>query len=186
MKRTAVARADQTPAITPDACASALRDLLEATRTAYESLLQGMHEHREAIRAARPDLLPHAVATQERAIKALNVCEVRRRELAMRIVGSIAQLSARDPRTLTLSDMVHAAPAVQHDNLRALANEVRALGARAKETSAGLRGATMTLVAHMEGLVRQVERTLSHAGVYSRRGVVEANAGVVSALDIRS
>jgi hypothetical protein len=52
-----------------------------------------------------------------------------------------------------------------------------------------------SLAQHMEGLVRQVAQRLSHAGVYSSRGRVEAGAAnhtliggglVTSALDIRS
>ena len=46
--------------------------------------------------------------------------------------------------------------------------------------------ATVSLLAHMEGLMRHVGRRLSHAGTYGRRGVVEAGGVVVSCVDLRS
>ena len=48
-----------------------------------------------------------------------------------------------------------------------------------------VRAATESLLAHMEGLMRQVARKLSHAGTYGPQGAVGAgNQQVVSGLDV--
>ena len=42
------------------------------------------------------------------------------------------------------------------------------------------------LAAEVEGLLRQVCRGLSHTGTYARRGAMDSNVQVVSAMDVRS
>jgi hypothetical protein len=58
--------------------------------------------------------------------------------------------------------------------------------AAVNEQTRTIKAATVSLVAHMEGLMRQVGRQLSHSGTYTKRGYVEAGGCVVSALDLRS
>ena len=85
---------------------------------------------------------------------------------------------------VTLSDLAKCTPGDVRGKLAAAAATLRALVTRVSQEAASLRSATMTLMAHMEGLMRQVARSLSHAGTYGQRGVVAGNQ-IVTSLDVR-
>ena len=67
-----------------------------------------------------------------------------------------------------------------------LAERLRELLARLQREHAALKEASLALAGHMEGLMRQLSKRLSHAGTYGRTGMVESRVQVVSALDLRS
>jgi hypothetical protein len=94
-------------------------------------------------------------------------------------------LAAKRQSPVTLTDLVGVCTDRDRLELQGLAKELKTRVMRTRELTQSLRSATTTLLAHMEGLMRQVGRHLSHAGTYSKRGVVEP-ALVVSAVDLRS
>jgi hypothetical protein len=63
---------------------------------------------------------------------------------------------------------------------------VRELVRRTSDLVRAVAAATRAMMLHVEGLMRQVDRHLSHAGTYGRRGTVEAGGPVLSALDLRT
>lgn len=65
-----------------------------------------------------------------------------------------------------------------------MAGRLRFLLADIETQNSTLRTATAVLISHMEGLMRQVARRLSHSGTYGRKGYVETVPTVVSAVDL--
>jgi hypothetical protein len=68
----------------------------------------------------------------------------------------------------------------------ALADRLRDLLFEIRRETRGSRAATATLIAHMDGLVAQIGRRLSHDGTYTRAGPRGAPSSVVSAIDLTS
>jgi hypothetical protein len=95
------------------------------------------------------------------------------------------RLNRAPGKPVTLTDIAQSAPAARREELTALAEELRRRLESAQSLSGLLRAATASLMAHMEGLARSVGQKLSHARVYTPRGVVEAGNAVVTGLDVR-
>ncbi len=169
------------PRTGPDALESLLTDLLGA----HERLLAASIEQRQAVRGADPALVQRATQLQTESLHEIAALEDCRREL-------VADLTASMPRRapgsgpVTLSELARMMPEPQRTRLVELASRVRICVERAADEQRTLRAATGSLVAHMEGLMRQVARRLSHAGTYGRRGMVESVPAVVSGLDLVS
>ncbi len=68
----------------------------------------------------------------------------------------------------------------------ALADRLRDVLNRLHQEHAAIREAAETLGAHMEGVLRQVCRKISHAGTYGPRAAIDTRTPVVTALDVRS
>jgi hypothetical protein len=158
------------PAVLAEALGSLLRDFTDV----YERLAASVAGHREAIRRADAKAIAAATNEQQRLTRDAAACDQRRRELVARSVRAFATLAGTPVEKVTLSDLAKCTPGDVRGKLAAAAATLRALVTRVSQEAASLRSATMTLMAHMEGMVRQVGKTLSHAGTYSRRGVVEA------------
>lgn len=149
------------------------------------------------------------VKEQERAVRSAKPADVQAVTLRQQAtLGRIAELESK--RSTIVAMYAQVRPDLHAPTLTAIAGtldephrgELSALAARLRTTIEGVREtqrvvglALETLAQHMEGLVRQVAQRLSHAGVYSSRGRVEAGAAnhtliggglVTSALDIRS
>ena len=110
--------------------------------------------------------------------------EERRRSLVntMLSLGGIRKVSGTGP--ITLTDIAHQMPEPARTRLVELARDVRLAVEKAADQQRTLRAATATLLAHMEGLMRQVAQRLSHAGTYGRRGLIESVPAVISGLDL--
>jgi hypothetical protein len=169
--------------MTPAALADALAGLLRDFTDVYERLAGSVAEHRDAIRRADAKAIAAAGAQQQQLTRQVAACDQRRRELVLRSVRTFPMLAGTPADKVTLSDLAKCTPDGVRSKLAAAAVALRALVTRVSQEAASLRSATMTLMAHMEGMVRQVGRSLSHAGTYSRRGVVEG-AMVVGAVDL--
>ena len=86
----------------------------------------------------------------------------------------------------TLRQIALSLPEPQRTRLSGQAERLREMMERVQRESGTVRAATRSLLAHMEGLMRQVARSLSHAGTYGSGGRVQAAHAVVSSLDVRS
>ncbi len=171
--------------LTPDATSQRLRELLTDFITAYTTLEAVVIAHRDAIRRADTQAMQIAIDHHAALMRDLSSLEFRRCELVARATSSFPQLSTNTRHPITLSDLTSACPAHDRNQLLSLASDLKSRVTRVREITQSLRSATATLLAHMEGLMRHVARQLSHAGTYSRRGVVEP-ALVISAVDLRS
>lgn len=165
--------------------ATTLEALLADFTRHYERVESSLAAQREGIRRADSQMIATAQRQHEGLARSIAQCDQRRRELVVRTRTAFASLANLQGEKITLSDLARCAPEHQRHELLSAATALRTLVARVASESASLKSATMTLVAHMEGLIRQVGRTLSHSGVYSKRGVVEPGGMVVSAVDVR-
>jgi hypothetical protein len=174
-----------TTRLTADVTSTRLHDLLEQFILRYDELEAVVTLHREAIRRADTAAMQAAIEQHARIMRELGGLEVRRCELVAMAVSSFPVLAAKRQSPVTLTDLVGVCTDRDRLELQGLAKELKTRVMRTRELTQSLRSATTTLLAHMEGLMRQVGRHLSHAGTYSKRGVVEP-ALVVSAVDLRS
>lgn len=169
----------------PHLLAKTLETLLADFTRYYERVEASLNAQREGIRQADSQAIALAQQQHEGLARSIAQCDQRRRELVARARSAFASLAVIPGEKITLSDLARCAPEPQRNELLNGAIALRTLVSRVATESASLKSATMTLVAHMEGLIRQVGRTLSHSGVYSKRGVVEPGGLVVSAVDVR-
>lgn len=176
-----------------------LESLLQHLLAEHEQLLALAASHREAIQKADPLTLGACVQRQNEVIARVAELEQRRMALVMRIASKMKPLAAPGhagiaPRAVTegipdkptVSWLVKGLAEPVRVRLVALADRLRDLLTRLQREHAALREASTALAAHMEGLMRQLAKRLSHAGTYGRRGMVETKVQVVSALDLRS
>ena len=158
-----------------------LEALLRALIVRHESLLELTLKHHEAIRQADTSRC-EAVSAQARTVLA----EIAELEASRQ--GLIKRAQAQLPRQSSvarLSDIARCLPDPVRTALLELAEKLRALIQRVQEEQSLLRVVSRVLVANMNGLVRQVAQSLSHAGIYAKSGTVSAGAAVASSLDIR-
>lgn len=150
-------------ALPPAQLAEALDALLTASMEENQRLLELAARHREALRRADGAAAEACAAEQDERLVRLSDLDRRRQEL-MASAGGRA----------TLTDMAEAVAEPERTRLREKARALKDLMGRIRAEYQTIQIATRSLLAHMEGLMRQVGRQLSAAGTYGRRGYVEA------------
>lgn len=156
-----------------------LRALLEDMLMAHQRLLIETQAHREAIRRADGVAIELSTGRQADMLQRLGELDGRRRELT-----ALNPIAGKAAQSVTITDLIGIAPHAQREELLKLAGELRGVMQSVNQEQRTIAAATKSLLAHMEGLMRQVGRTLSHAQTYGRRGVVEPGPAVMSALDL--
>lgn len=159
--------------------ANRLAALIDDMMVVHQRLLIETHAHREAIRRADGNAIEHSTSRQTELLQRLGDLEGKRREL----VG-MHPIPGRHQHTVTLTDLIGLAPADQRERLLQAADDLRNVMRAVNHEQQTIAAATKSLLAHMEGLMRQVGRSLSHAQTYGRKGIVEPGPAVVSALDL--
>jgi hypothetical protein len=177
---------DQPTIMTAELLGERLEALLDGLAAAYARLGEHAAAHHEAIRTADAPAMAAATEAQSRSVETLARLEQQRRELVAASCTRFAPLASKRATAITLTDLCGCVAAGDRGRLTAKAAALRSLIQNVNEQTTTIRAATVSLVAHMEGLMRPVGRQLSHAGTYTRRGYVEAGGMVVSALDLRS
>jgi len=157
-----------------------LRDLLDE----HTALLTAMHQHRESMRAADAQAIDLALRRQRAALGRLGELDRRRQQFVLASARGIPRASGAT--SLTLGAIAAHAPEPARTSLLNRAHEVRQVMHKVREEQTMVRLISQNLLAHMEGLMRQVAQKLSHAGVYSNRGCVEAANEMACALDLKS
>ncbi|MBY0311528.1 MAG: flagellar protein FlgN [Phycisphaerales bacterium] len=175
---------DSAPSIADfDKLDGVLRELLSE----HERLLALAKEHQRAIATADIAGLTQCMTAQGEVIQRVAALEKLRQALVGRIAAATpAVATAGNAKTLTISMLALRAPAPVRDRLTAVAAALRDLLNTLHREHQAMRQAAETLSTHMEGLMRQVCRRLSHAGTYARGGGFDASVQVVSSLDVRS
>jgi hypothetical protein len=161
-----------------------LESLLQALTNLYTNLLDAAARHKDAMRRADPRAIETCLADQNQILEHIAEHERQRQTL----VNSAMQVVTlpRTNRAITLTDLAQHLPEPSRSVVLRLAAALRELMAEAQRQHATLKAAASSLISHMEGLIRQVGRQLSHAGTYTRRGHVEAPVPVTTSLDLRS
>ncbi len=170
--------------MTAESLTQELRSLLEAFLVAYGALGTQATAHREAIRSADMAAVQRATHAQARHVQTLGTLEQRRRELVASSCTRFATLASKRSTAITLTDLCQCVPEKDRAAMSTLAADLKQLVKSVDEQTRTVKAATASLLAHMEGLMRQVGRQLSHAGTYTARGFVEPGGVVVSALDL--
>lgn len=166
------------------ALASELDVLLNAFTELYRTLEGCLAEHERALRAADARALQQAVEAQRPLWTRAAELDRQRREITARAASGRPELLKAHGTEVKISHL--AGLTSEAPRLVAFAEKVRGLVERVHERVRVIRVATESLLAHMEGIARQVSGSLNHAKTYGRQGRVEAGPSVVSALDLRS
>jgi hypothetical protein len=168
-----------TPTTTADS-ARQLEALLASLHAAHEDLLATALEHRAAI--SRAD------------VKAMQACAARHADIASRIAELevlrrrliLALAPPGGAPTTSISSVAATLPEPFRARILAAAAALRDLLLRVQREIRTVREASHSLAQHMDGLMQQVARVLSHAGTYSSRGRIDSGAPVASGLDLTS
>ncbi|MFZ4428732.1 MAG: flagellar export chaperone FlgN [Phycisphaerales bacterium] len=164
-----------------------LREVLEGLAAEYAAMVRILTEHAQAIRSADAPGIGRCTAAQEETLARLSRLDLRRREVVAGACSCVPGLAEQAKRaSLTVTQVAAALPGGDKDALVASCERVKALVAQSKALTEAVRISTVSLMQHVEGVMRQVSRKLSHAGTYGRRGVVETTQQVVTSLDMRS
>lgn len=159
--------------------ADELESLLRDIATLHRRLLVTLETQRAALRRADGAAVARAAEEHEALLGEERRLDQRRRALVARHAPA-----GRDPSRVTLTELAELVSEPERAALRALADEARGCVARARAESAALGQATRSLLSHMQGVMRQVGQSLSHARTYTRKGFVEQGASVVTAVDL--
>lgn len=169
------------PPLSMDTAAADLDESLRGLIAAHEELLQLAAAHRSAISRADVRALSDIMNAQAAVVERVGELE-RQRQAAVAVMARAAGVGTK----MTVTQIVRALADPMRSRLLALADRLREVLNRLHAEHMALREAAESLSGHMEGLMRQVCRKLSHAGTYARSGVVDTSAPVVTALDVRS
>lgn len=142
-----------------------LDSLLTCSLEENQRLLALAGRHREALRRADGPAAQACADEQQGCLERLAGLDQRRAEILAMSKGAV-----------TLTDLASAVPEPDRTRLREKAAILREVMTRIRAEYQTIQIATRSLLAHMEGLMRQVGRQLSQSGTYGRRGYVEATA----------
>lgn len=155
--------------------AADLAGVLVDLTASHHQLLELVREHRRAI--TRSDAAAIQECLSRQGILAVRVTELERsrQRLSAALIGrpkaSIAEVTAN------LTPELRAAITTEADRLRAVLTIIQ-------QENSVIRAATQTLIAHIDGLMQQVARALSHAGTYGRQGRVEGGGPAPCGIDM--
>jgi hypothetical protein len=172
--------------LTPERLAEEMSALLGTLTQAYSRLEATGVEQRDAIRTADTRRLAIASAEQDRISGEISRLDAKRREIVALACSTFTELRTRPANTMTLRDLVRCTPLEQREGLSARAKALRTLIARVQSQQSSLSGIAHGLLSHVEGVLRQVARSISHAGTYGPKGFVEAGGSVMTSLDLRT
>ncbi|MEM9066754.1 MAG: flagellar export chaperone FlgN [Planctomycetota bacterium] len=153
-----------------------LSDLLSEHRTLH----QLVGAHREAIRKCDADAIRVCVEQHSAVLNRISGMEQERRAL-------VAELSPGGPRRSipTFSQLAEHIAEPWRSRTTELAKQLRELVERIAKDQRAVRLASQNLLTHMDGLVKQMVKTLSHSGTYTARGAVDGGGQqVMTGLDL--
>ena len=172
---------------TPRRVADELLVFLDQLGAAYDAILRSLDSHAAALAAADAGAVGKCVADQEELLGHVSRLDSRRREIVAGACVCVPVLAEKARSgTLTVTMVAGAMPLEDRGPLVDASERVKNRIERTRARSEAVRIGTVTMLAHVEGLMRHVGRKLSHAGTYGRRGVVEAGQQVISALDMKT
>lgn len=164
--------------------------LLDELIRCHERMLKDTADHRTAIARADQAAIARALAAQQATADHLGEMQ-RQRALLVRQMVTPAGSAARggpavDTDGIGASQIAAAAPEPRRSAILARAERLRVLVVQVTEQRRVVRAAADALLAHMQGLITQIGRHLTHAGVYTRPNAPPSVNQVISALDMTS
>lgn len=162
-----------------------LEQILSALVGQHTRLLAHTVEHRRAISEADLPALRACLEQQGDLLQSIVALERERQAIVAGMIGA-APAAPGLAAKVTMSSLAARAPEPSRTRLADIAAALRDVLSRLHHEHQALRAAAATLSIHMEGIMRQVGRSLSHAGTYARSGAVDSSVQVLSAIDVRS
>jgi hypothetical protein len=159
------------------------RGFIESLHAAYDNAIEAVAAQREAVRRADTNALARATAMGESAAASLQHLDFVRRDLWVAAVSTYPQLAGS---SCSLSRLALCFDPPIAASLSAMCAKAQRAGERLARESAEVRTAVVSIGAHVQGMMQQIGKKLSHAGTYGRRGRVEHTQTVMSALDLKS
>jgi len=157
-----------------------LEMLLERYIGLHERILELTREHRAALSSADGRAIASCLTRQHEIWAEVRELDRERGRLAMRM-----QPGPSAPGTQpTLSDLAKRLPDPSRRRALALAAHLKDLLTSIQRQSGVVQSATRTLLAHMDGVMQQVVRTVNRARVYTTRGTLAAGGPVVCGVDL--
>ena len=175
--------ANKTQSPSPAAGATAFEQLDAVLRLLvgeHEKLLELAGEYRRAIAQADGPGLARCMGAQQQVVQRITGLERQRQTVVAGLVRGAGNGQTR------LSEVTAGAPEPMRRRLEGVAGGLRDLLGKLHQEHQALKLAAETLSMHMEGLLRQVCRGMSHTGTYARCGSIDSMVQVVSAVDVRS
>ncbi len=172
------AHKQQVPVTTAVTAFEQLDGVLRLLVAEHEKLLALAAEHRRAIAQADAPALTKCITTQQQVVQRITGLERQRQTVVAGLVKGKGQTR--------LSEVTASAPEPIRKRLESVAAGLRELLIKLHQEHQALKQAAETLSMHMEGLLRQVCRGISHTGTYARCGAIDSAVQVVSAVDVRS
>lgn len=171
--------------LTPAQC-DVLESLLADLESHARQAAQLADEHRAAVSTADAANLARCVSAQQYSSSQLNALEARRtaflRSIGLRTAPVGLASGPNVPPTVTLTQIAALAPKPRAAALTAAAARTRLMLADALQRRESVRLASLSLMAHMQGLVRQISRHLSDTKTYAppHRLATPAGGGATS------
>lgn len=157
-----------------------LEALLRGFISKHERLLQLTIDHHQAIRQADAPRCDAVARESQLVLSEIAALDSQRQALIKRVQTEIKPTGPLSK----LSDIARALPDPIGPALLDLSDKLRVIMKRVQEEQNLLRVVSRVLLAHMEGLMRQVAHSLSHSGTYAKTGAVAAGAPIVTSLDV--
>ena len=149
--------------------AHSLETAMTDLTAAHGELLDLVIEHRRAI--SRGDAASIQQCLSRQGMLAPRIAELERDRRQ-----AVTQICGRPDGTI--SDVIAKLPEPLRAPVAATAARLKSVLTTIQRENNVVRTATHTLIAHIDGLMQQVARALSHAGTYSRKGRIESGGPV--------
>lgn len=159
----------------PEALARELEEVLASMLQEHEQLLSVTLQQRSALSQADHARVARCTAEQTRIHARIDALNRKRSTLLVAFRPGVS-----------LREVIAAIGPSRAEAIEELGQKLREVVIQVRREQDRLRLASSSLASHMQGLIQQIHRRLSHAGVYSTQGRVEAGAMVVSGLDVTS
>lgn len=143
---------------------------------AYESLGALAGEHRAAISRADGDAVEACARREAELASRLAELELRRR--------AVAGPGGAEGQRVTMCSVIERLPEPARGRAAASADRLRDLVRKVQRDYRTIREATRSIVAHIDGLVQQVNRRLNGASTYGPAGRVDAPGPVACGIDL--
>lgn len=153
-----------------------LEPLIAALTEAHEEMLALTLEHRSAISRADAAAIARCIERQGQAAARIGDLEVQRRRMVA--------LASPAGRPVTLTNLAERLPEPDRARVIAAAARLRDTLTRLQRETRTVRAATESLLAHMNGLMQQVARTLSQTRLYGPQGRIAPGAPVACGIDL--
>jgi DNA anti-recombination protein RmuC len=164
-----------------------LERVLTALLEAHQRMIAEASAQRRALSEADVNGLRACLERQGSLHASVVALERERQEIVGLIArGTVGASGTGSGGAVTMSSIAARATEPARSRLMGVTAALREALLALHAEHAALKAAASALSTHMEGIMRQVFRSLSHSGTYARSGSVDSSVQVVTAIDVKS